>query len=107
MNETQTPTLDAIAAHGNHGHHHRNQSEAVSRIVCDDGTTFTVRAGNGLATDPYVLPCCEDEWPDCDQVPPQAEIVSHDHPGPYTAVEVRTNEPRAPRDARTQRARRP
>ena len=93
MNETLTPTLDAIAAHGNHGHHHRNQSEAVSRIVCGDGTALKVRAGNGLTTDPYVLPCCEDEWPDCDQVPPQAEIVSHDYPGPYTAVEVRTNEP--------------
>lgn len=88
MNESQTPMLSAIAAHGNRGHHHPHASEAAASIVCNDGTSLSVLAGNGLYTDPYVLPCHGDLAPNDDEIPPKSAIVAHDYPGPYTAVEV-------------------
>ena len=91
MNETQTPTLDAIAAHGNRGHHH-GCSEQSYDLVCDDGSLLSLLAGNGLLCNPYVLPC-DDVPVDPNWIPPQSDVVAHDYPGPYSQVQVRCATP--------------
>lgn len=87
---SQTPSLDTIAAHGNRGH----KRIANNDIICADGTILSVIAGGGTYSWPRPELCSCDWDPLAERVTSQDEFrVDCDYPGPYSEVEVMTNDP--------------
>jgi hypothetical protein len=83
-----TPTLDDIAAHGNRGH---VGQIANNKITCRDETSLSVIAGGGTLSYPRVQFCTEYKGEHvlgtmygCEQ--------PHTYVGPYTHVDVLTDE---------------
>lgn len=87
---SKTPTLDEIAAKGNRGHYgHKDNND----IVCVDGTALSVIAGGGTYSAPRPQFCtCAHGEPFNWQTPGESPD-RHDYPGPYSMVEVLTDDP--------------
>lgn len=87
---SKTPTLDEIAAKGNRGHYgHKDNND----IVCVDGTAISVIAGGGTYSEPRPQFCtCAHGYP-FPSVTPVESTLGHDYAGPYTHVEVYTDDP--------------
>lgn len=78
-------TLEDIAAHGNRGHHPRENA----LIVCADGHQVSVIAGGGTYCHPRPAMCvCAFGLHDGPQPVKLQNEVEHDYPGPYTHVEA-------------------
>lgn len=86
MSKSPTPALDAIAAHGNRGHHGHLPNNI---IICNDGTTFSVIAGNGTFSIPSPPRC---ECNSAGEAVVDSDSLSCDYLGPYQVVEVYTDD---------------
>ena len=86
MSKSPTPALDAIAAHGNRGHHGHLPNNI---IICNDGTTFSVIAGNGTFSIPSPPRC---ECNSAGEAVVDSDSLSCDYLGPYQGVEVYTDD---------------
>lgn len=86
---SKTPTLDEIAAKGNRGHYGHKDN---NHIICVDGTVLSVIAGGGTYSAPKPDLCA------CAHGAPYTGLTEslfdrHDYPGPYSMVEVLSDDP--------------
>ena len=83
-NDSRTPKLDQIAAHGNRGDHRIGDRD--SRIRCADGLLMSVIAGAGTYCTPRPDMCYPSRHGH--MIIPEGSGIPCDYPGPYTHVEV-------------------